>query len=79
MEQYLAIVISVISAAVSALMAIFSYSVTRHMSKPSIGIDNWDMKYVVNKKTGEVSVAIRVFVNRKTDHFNHEKPSTWAV
>ncbi|MFZ5807669.1 MAG: hypothetical protein ACOY16_00155 [Chloroflexota bacterium] len=19
-----------------------------------------------------------VFVNRKTDHFNHEKPSTWA-
>jgi hypothetical protein len=24
------------------------------------------------------TICIFVFVNRKTDHFNHEKPSTWA-
>jgi hypothetical protein len=24
-------------------------------------------------------LTLIVFVNRKTDHFNHEKPSTWVV
>ena len=25
------------------------------------------------------SSILLVFVNRKTDHINHEKPSTWAI
>lgn len=59
MQQNWAIVISVGSAAVSSLMALLSYLVTRHTSKPSIGIDGWDMQYQVNKETGMASIAIR--------------------
>lgn len=54
MQQNWAIVISVGSAAVSSLMALLSYLVTRHTSKPSIGIDGWDMQYQVNKETHRV-------------------------
>jgi hypothetical protein len=60
MQQGWAILISVVSAAVSALMALLSYLVTRHTSKPSLGIDNWDMKYQVEKNSGLVSITIRL-------------------
>ena len=59
MQRDLVLLISVGSAAISALMALSSYIVTRHTSRPSIGIENWDKMCHINKETGVVSITVR--------------------